>query len=340
MTVTQPHCPHCGAPIARQESGLVYCPYCATPLVWSRDGFQTSASYVDDNLIDPERPRFWLEGHRYRLLGRLAQGESSDVFLALRDHRLTERVVVKCLRAHEDRDLWEQEWETLRTLQQSSARGSEHFTRLLPQPVASGEGRLGVRGREGRRLFTICGFASGFVHSFLDIADHYKDGVPPAAGVWLWKRILELTSFIHSSGFVHGAITPRHLLVHARDHGVRLCGFSSAVKIGEKLRAFPNDDFDFCSEGAKGGGAVGPAHDICASARSVLSVMGGSPKKAPGSAPDALAKLLERAAGPEAGGYQDAWAVRDELDSVAASVFGDAKFIPFPMPGWAFAGAK
>ena len=112
------------------------------------------------------------------------------------------------------------------------------------------------------------------------------------------------------------------------------------MKIGEKLRAFPNEDFDYCSDGAIGGGAVGPAHDICVSARSVLSVMGGSHQKAPDSTPGALAKLLERAAGPDAGGYQDAWAVRSELDSIAASVFGGAKFIPFPMPGWAFAEAE
>jgi len=329
-------CPRCGAPIAAQpKAGLSYCAFCCTPLIWAQDRFQVSPTYNDDDLIDPHQPRLWLGGHRYRVAGLIAEGESSDVMLALRDHRLTERVVMKSLRVAEDRDLMDAEWETLNSLQTSRARGSDHFTRLLPHPVARGEARLGLRGRGGISEMLAYGLPSGFVHTFMDARDHYPQGIPATAAVWLYKRILEILSFVHASGYIHGALVPRHLLVHARDHGVRFCGFGSAVRSGQKLHAFPAKDTAFNSAAGASGQAVGPAHDICTSARSILWLLGGGHQKAPPDCPAPLKDLLERAAAPDASGLDDAWSVREQLDEAAHEAFGPPRFIPFPMPGWA-----
>ena len=337
MSLQDLSCPKCGAPIPLQSRrGAIYCAFCCTALIWSQDSFQIAPSYPADNLVESWRPRFWLAGHRYRVLGRLALGESADAFLALRDHRLTERVIAKCLRADEDRDLFAAEWATLQALQDSSAPGAEHFTRLLPQPVAQGQARLGVRGKEGERTMLVYGFASGFVHTFADARRHYAHGIPAAAAVWLWKRILELASFIHSSGYVHGALLPRHLLIHARDHGVRFCGFGSTVRISRPLLAFPAADSAFNSAAGAAAQAVGPSHDITTSARSILWLLGGDVRSAPATTPAPLAALLERAAQPDAGGLSTAWAVREELDEAARQAFGPPRFIPFPLPGWNF----
>lgn len=337
MPLQEISCPRCNAPITPQSRhGLTYCSFCGAALIWDKDTFQISPSYPADQLVESWRPRFWLSGHRYRVLGRLAEGESTDAFLALRDHRLTERIVARCLRAEEDDDLLRAEWATLQALQASAAPGAQHFTRLLPQPVAYGSARLGVRGRSGSCTMLLYGFASGFVHTFLDARRHYADGIPPTAAVWLWKRILELASFIHSSGYVHGALVPRHLLIHARDHGVRFCGFGAAVRSGRPLVAFPVPDAAFNSGAGAAGRPVGPSHDICTSARAILWLLGGNPRQAPAATPAPLRSLLERAAQPDAGGLSDAWATRDALDAAAQSVFGPPRFVPFHLPGWDF----
>lgn len=337
MSVEELSCPKCGAPVLpKRRHGTIYCAYCCTALVWKQDGFQIAPSYPADNLVESWRPRFWLGGHRYRVLGRLALGESADAFLAMRDHRLTERVVAKCLRADEDRDLFAAEWAALNTLQNSSAPGAEHFTRLLPQPVAYGKARLGVRGKDGERTVLVYGFASGFVHTFADARRHYVDGIPATAAVWLWKRILELASFVHRSGHVHGALVPRHLLIHARDHGVRFCGFGSTVRTGHPLVAFPTADAELNSAAGAAARPVGPSHDITTSARSILWLLGGDVRHAPAKTPAPIRSLLERAAQPDADGLSDAWALREELDAAARKAFGAPRFIPFPLPGWGF----
>lgn len=334
MAYQEHQCPRCGAAVPHQDAGIVHCAYCATPLEPTRDGFRVSSLFAEDNLVDPGRPRFWLAGSRYRMLGLLAAGETSDVFLAQRDHRLSERVIVKVLRAQEDRDLFDGEWKTLSALQTSTARGSAHFTRLLPQPVAHGEGRLGVRGNEGLRLLSIFAFASGFVHAFDDVRGTYPRGVPGNAAVWLWKRTLELLAFVHESGWVHGAVLPRHLLVHARDHGVRLCGWSSATNLGKALPAVPANDEAFYPEAIWRGGRASAATDISMSARSMLWLLGGTPRKAVGNTPPALAQLMEKYAEADAGGFGDARAVIAALTAAAEEAYGPPKFVPFAMPGW------
>lgn len=312
MAYVEQECPRCAAPLPARASGAFHCTYCSTPLVPTRDGFRVAKTFGSDELTDPELPRFWIGGARYAVLGRLAQGESSEVFLARRDHRLTERVIAKVLNARDDRDRLVRGWEVLTDLQRSNARGSAHFTRLLPQPVAQDEARLGVRGDEGKRSAAVYRFEGGFVHTFLDVRAAYPKGVPPTAAVWLWKRILELLSFVHESGWVHGQLAPQHLLVHARDHGVRFCGWSGAARVGAANATVDTD--------------------LAMSAASVLSLLGAGDGQVPTSVPEGLARLLEATAAGN--GASDAWSVRALVDEAATKAFGPPKFVPFAMPGW------
>ena len=318
----------------------MYCDYCATPLVPARDGFIISETFrTDDEVSDPERQRFWLGGARHVLLGRIGRGDSADVFLARRDHRITEYGLAKVLRAHGDQDLLDHEWDVLSALQQSRAQGSAHFTRLMPQPIARGAGRFGLRGHEGERFVALYRYQSGFAHSFIDVKDSYRKGIPAASSVWLWKRILEVLSFVHETGWIHGGILPQHLLVHARDHGVRLCGWSGAVPLGEPVAAQVAAAGDHYPKSILQGAAAAVATDITMSARALIWALHGSAedadlRRAPGDTPRPLAALLERCAADDGGGVTDAWAVRDELNQAAEEVFGSPKFVPFPLAGW------
>jgi hypothetical protein len=273
----------------------------------------------------------WLGGARYAILGRLARGEGSDVFLARRDGRLSELVVVKVLRAHADADLLAREHDVLEAIEKSEAQGAPHFSRLLPQRVASGVARLGMRGQDGDRRVSAHRWRSGFVHTFDDVARAHPGGIAPEASVWIWKRVLELLGFIHASGWVHGAVLPPHLLVHARDHGVVLGGFSRAVQIGRPLPAFSSGLGAHYPDEVWNGGAATPATDVAMSARAVLGLLSGDLRRAPARVPAPLRDLLEsQASAPSA----EAWAIKEQLDVVARAAFGPPRYVPFTMPGW------
>lgn len=313
MPYTTHRCPNCGADLPPPTASR-RCDFCGQRLA-PKDGAWFAPEPEEEALVDPERPRLWLGGARYRVLGRLARGESSDVFLGRRDTRPTEAVVIKILRAPSDADLLAREFETLRALQASTAQGAPHFSRLVPQPVAHGPARLGLRGDEGERLATIVRWRSGFHFTFDDALRAHPGGVPSEHGVWLWKRILEVLGWVHRTGRVHGAIVPRHLLIHPRDHGVAMIGWSSSVLLKAPLAATVADAQAYYPEDLWNGAPAGAAHDLAMAARSVWHVLGGK-------APPEFAELLARPS-------DDAWALLGEVDAMARRVFGPPKYIPF-----------
>jgi hypothetical protein len=318
-------CPRCGANIPPGAGATVVCAYCSATLVQTKSGFRVTDAFADEALESPHLPRFWLKGARYRVDGRIARGESAEVLLARRDHRVGERVIAKVLRASTDRDRLESEWSTIEALLASRARGGPHFTRLMPQPVANGEARFGTKGEQGERFATLYRFESGFVHDFVAVQEAYPQGIPATAAVWMYKRILETLVFIHESGFVHGAILPRHLLVHSRDHGVRMCGFTCAGRAGEALVARVATDLAFYPDAVA---TLTPSLDIAMSARCVLWLLAGDLAKTP----EEITTVVSDAAAGR--GAETALAVLDRLDAAALALFGPPRYVPFSMPGW------
>ena len=182
--------------------------------------------------------------------------------------------------------------------------------------------------------------APGFVHNFAEVHAAYPQGIDGAAATWLWKRILETLSWVHQSGWVHGALLPAHLLVHARDHGVRLLGWGRAVPRGRPLPAFTAGAEAFYPAPVWEGAPATPATDLTMSARSILWLIGGGTiARSSAAVPDGILALLLRAAQDDAGGATDAWALRDALSHAAHAAFGPPKYVPFPMPGWRLGGA-
>lgn len=335
MSYVQHQCPSCGAPLPPPPpTGSHRCGYCDVLLATAPGGWRPAAPPpVDEALVHPEALRLWVGGARYALLGRIAQGEGADVFLGRRDGRLTELVVIKVLRAPGDGDLLAREHEVLTALEASRAQGAPHFTRLLPQRVALGTARLGMRGELGERRVAVHRWRSGFVHTFDDVAREHPLGITAGHAVWMWKRVLELLGWIHASGWVHGAVLPPHLLVHARDHGVTLIGYSRAVPAGRPLPAFSDDHRGLYPAAVWGGGPATPATDVTMSARCLARVLAGVLGTGGGDVPGPLRALIDAHAG-EAPPIADAWALRDRLDEVARGVLGSPRFVPFTLSGW------
>jgi Lipopolysaccharide kinase (Kdo/WaaP) family len=274
-------------------------------------------------------------GIRYRILGRLGRGECCDVFLAERLRRLTERLVLKVLRSPDDVDMLDREEAVLRALHVAIVQGSDHFATRVPEVVHRGS----MQSPEGERSALVLRHASGFTHTLDDVRQTFPDGVEPRHAVWMWRRMLETLGWMHRAGFAHGALVPRHLLVHARDHGVRIIGWSCATRLNtsEALPALiENSGIDYPESLLKDGRST-RATDIAMSARSIRHVLARADGSLSAHVPIAMADLVQAYAAADPSCSEDAWEVSNEVAAAARSVFGPPAFVSFHMPGWRFA---
>jgi hypothetical protein len=287
-------------------------------------------------------PRVRVAGRTFALLGRLARGEGSDVFLARRDARLTELVVLKVLRVLADADLLAGEWRALAALHESTAQGAHFFTTLLPQPVAHGELVPASEPSAAPRPTSVFRWRSGFLHTLDDVVREYPAGVEPQTAVWMWKRVLEVLGWVHRSRYVHGAVLPVHWLVHPRDHGVVLVGWSRAVPYAGRATA-PLPATSAASEAyypraVWSGAPSSPATDITMSARCVVRALGGDPARGtlPARVPAPIADVLRAHAddAPSAARTDDAWELMQRVGQAGRAAYGPARYHPFRMPGW------
>ena len=281
-----------------------------------------------------ERPRLNIGGRTYLIEGRIAQGDSCDVYRARWVRRLGELVVIKVLRARSDADLLRREKAFLDRLHESRAQGVEHFSTLLPKPIAMGPV---TTKRHGERLCLVLQWHPGFVHTLVDIGHTYPLGIDGRVVVWLAKRILELLTWTHSAGVLHGAVIPEHVLVHPRDHGALLVGWGTACAVmrqgWEPLLAYSERNAPFYPDGVLESREMTPTVDVQMAARCVLAVWGEHPgdPKIPDAVTGPLALALRAGAKGE---YDDAWELRARIDEAAREQFGPPRYSPLVMPGW------
>jgi hypothetical protein len=146
---------------------------------------------------------------------------------------------------------------------------------------------------------------SGFQHTLADVKRAHPDGVDGRTAVWMWRRILELLAWLHASDVAHGAVLPEHVLVHPRDHGAVLVGWSRAAVGDAKLH--PND--------------------VAMSARAVFQIADGA------SLPRGVRDLLVRT-GEAPGKTGGARELASTVLAAATAAYGPPAFHPFNMPGW------
>jgi hypothetical protein len=274
----------------------------------------------------------------YRLLGRIARGESSDVFLAERDCALGERVVIKVQRARDDADLLRRERGILQALAESGEQGTPYFSLRVPQLVDIGE--LAPSG-DPVPLALVLRHPAGFIETLRGVAAAHPQGLDARHGVWIWRRLLEVLGWAHRSGFAHGAILPQHLLVNAKDHGVMLSGWSCAGLQGRALPALAAGCEDFYLPEARSGGPLSAFADLAMAARCVAFALSGGPIAVPASTPRPIAQLLEPyvRGSAESAPAADADSLNDAVARAAKEAYGAPRFVPLETPAWARAAS-
>jgi hypothetical protein len=329
-------CPQCNAPLAPHRlARSVVCSYCGATV-------QLDESSVSAEIFH-KAFRVWNSPGSYQIPSWLSIGEShwalhtciangdiSDVYTGQRARWPTELAILKLLRDRQDTAFFDNEWEVLQALQRSNAPGSGTFITLLPQPIIHGDIITGSYAGQRVNIFR---WAIGFYHTFEEVLREYPQGIPPRASIWIWRRILEVLSFVHNSGMVHGAVLPSHLLVQEHEHGVRLVGYGSAGPVGEKLRTIPHRYESFYPKPVR---MLTAQLDLTMSARCIVAILGGNPETGalPRTVPSRLARLVQQIAlsNRNSSAREDAWSIREELGVIAGEVFGSPQFIPIVMP--------
>src|SRR5262249_43458551 len=260
----------------------------------------------------------------WSMAGLIARGEISDVYIAERARWPTERVLIKVLRDVDEAPLFDHEWDVLEKLQHSTATGAASFSAKVPQPVVR---CLIQGGNHAGAKALVLRWASGFIHTFEAVRRAYPGGIEPRPSIWMWRRILEVLSFLHRCGMAHGAVLPEHLLIQDNEHGVRLVGYSRADQAGARLRPLTARSRIFYPAALLDSGTLTPAADVQMSARCMAFVLGGDPTdgEVPGSVPAPLASLIKAVASSSGGAqhsHEDAWTLHERLGELADAVFG------------------
>lgn len=283
-------------------------------------------------------PSLTVAGREYLIEGRVGQGDRSDIFRAFWNHEPTQMVVLKICRALDESDLMKREALNLKAIQASDDPAAYFFSRILPNVIDTGT----IVGPDGlERPVTVLHDLNLFDWTLENVIQEYPEGVDPRAMVWMWKRILTILAFTHRTGFVHGAILPGHVLLHAEHHAAMLLDWAAAVRYrgGKERIEIVSDGYDayyppevFSKE------APTPETDIAMSARCMIAVLGGDPKtgELPDSVPPTIRDVLRlhaRCGKPgKARRFDDALALEKAFSKIAENLYGDPKFVEFLMP--------
>lgn len=311
-------CPQCSAPLPRAARWrTVECAYCGTTVVRGEETVRREDFRAALRRAQPQagggRVLQWRGGH-YRVLAPLGRGEHAEVLLAERLGALPERVTLKLALHEAGASALAREAAALAALQSLDIAGAAYFTRRLPQPIGTGQAE---GWSEAPREALVLRHPTGFWGSLDAVRQAHAQGIDPRHAVWIWRRMLEVLAFVHDAGWCHGAIAPAHALVHPRDHGVLLIGWSQARPRADRATM---------------------ARDLQQSAWTLRALLHGpSDDAAPGlgaRTPGPLAGLLHECS--EARGACErlgARGIEAALSEAARASFGAPQFVPFdPVP--------
>lgn len=85
-----------------------------------------------------------------------------------------------------------------------------------------------------QKEISVLGRQPGTVYTALELRKRFGGAIEPFHVYWIYRRILLTILMTQMRGFVHGALTPDHLLVYPAEHGFVLLGWCGATKVGQE----------------------------------------------------------------------------------------------------------
>ncbi len=238
--------------------------------------------------------------------------------------------LIKVARSHDDNDLLRAEGEALRKL--------NGITSVVRDGVPTLKENFWVEGTWKREANVITRFP-GFVTAQEVYAKYGERTVAKRTGVWMFKRILSLLTWVHHFKLVHGAILPSHVMFYPdndgntttrdpRKHTIRLIDWCYSVDYTQRTRlsSWVPSWQDFYAPELLAKKAIGPFSDIYMAAELMLYLCGTLWPPAHGKV---LLKCLED---DHTKRYQTAKDVLDDWIQATAKEYGAPKWVDFNMP--------
>jgi hypothetical protein len=139
-----------------------------------------------------------------------------------------------------------------------------------------------------RRATNIIARLGGF-YSLEQVQAAYPGGITSLDMAWMWRRALAALGYAHGLGIIHGAVVPRHIMIHPEQHGFVLVGwlYASITDNGAHppIKAIVEQYRAWYPEEVLAKRPPNPATDIAMAARAMVAVLGGDPLT--GSLPEA-----------------------------------------------------
>jgi serine/threonine protein kinase len=297
-----------------------------------RKRVQSSAFFVENGIVTSCQ----IGNRLYEVLGLMGRGQYTDVYFARWRSSTPELVVLKVGCVEQGFPWMKKEQQTLSGLHVSKCVGADFFTFFLPKPLHAEV----ISDHEGaERPVIVYKYRNLFDWSLADIRQEYPEGVCERTVVWIWKRLLQLLSFVHANKFAHGAVLPEHIIINAPNHGALLVGWSACAAFGQVIEPIDERQRVFYPPSLTDDTVLVASCelDLYMLARSLVWLVGGDSRtgKLPSKIPVKLADLLRDASGfgnnPN-GLTLSAIEMHDTVKRLAREVYGSPAFIPLVLP--------
>jgi serine/threonine protein kinase len=172
------------------------------------------------------------------------------------------------------------------------------------------------------------------VYTLEEVPASRKTPVTDQDMAWIWRRLLNILGYIHTQGFVHGAVVPAHVLIEPRDHKLCLIDYcaASAISNAAPLALMAGVYRNWYRRQDAIHQPPWRGLDIAFGARCMILLLGGDPLggKCPATTEPAIERHLQRCLA--AGESADAWRLLDDFDSLIGRLWGPREFRPFELP--------
>lgn len=181
--------------------------------------------------------------------------------------------LLKVSRTPRDNDLFEQETRALRLLGTTDSKHVMFYPHLRDA--------FGVRDGKRRLKVNVIDELDGFIN-LEQVRRLRPAGLHLLDAAWIWRRMLWALDGAHKAGVVHGAVLPRHIIIHPVLHSVVLvdwCYSVSSYDHGQfgSLRAVVGDKRSWYPTSVFEKKPVTPGLDLSMAARTMVYLLGGDP---------------------------------------------------------------
>jgi serine/threonine protein kinase len=257
---------------------------------------------------------------RYTLIRELRTGDLCEVYYAVSG---ANDYVLKIPRTARGDGLLAKEFETLGQLLEQ--QGGESYHRYLPQPVETFF--------DASRRINAFAWRDGFYTSG-QILDRHPAGLDGRHLAWMFNRTLEAIGYVHSRGWIHGAVLPPHLMFHAENHGLQLVGWIHAERINRPLKFAPTQFKAWYPPECRRKRPATPSVDIYLAAKSMVYLAGGDPltETLPQRIPAEIRRFLKGCllSSPRMR-PQNAWELHEEFAELLEGVYGPPQYCRLEM---------